>query len=388
MSNVNPGLQGTSRPVGRGDKVAEFAEKVAFYMFAFDFIRRYRTGIVFQQDENLAQLNWQPTRRSAPSWTSRLMVWSTASGNLYSKGKRNRQLMKGGSKKQGYVTLRPGRARKADGLGLAVHAQTKRITCELLEVTTEGEASTTMIDDLKTKLDSLNGMVKQKVDQGIDELLSNSSSEFRGYDESQGFHASGTSFIPPEMMHIWPMPNSIAYAGLASPRSSGSACLWPTCDYRPCANPYLEDEKAPARGLVLYKVYRAKASRDAIAMTERMKDIVRRLGFPRALGPELLPVAATYWKSNTTDLNLWIALGAFAIALALTAFMPVLAPVTTEILITSAPIVLGATAAFVLVPDVARTMVSEYEALTRAVYTIHKSAYVTAGRTPPAFFGG
>jgi hypothetical protein len=374
---------GTARPVGRGDKAAAFAENVAFYMFAMDFYRRYKTGMVFKQDEYVTYMpSWAPIRQISPLMDIALDAIANGFRNYYSQGKQNRQRMSKSNPKGTPTELRPGRSRKADGLGVAAYAPTGKIICELLEVTTLEEASSTMTEDLESKLNLLRRTVKNDIDAGLEKFRRYSNTGF------QGFEANGTPFIPPETMRIWPLPDSIAFAGLASTEIEWVS-YWPTCEFRPCGQMHLEEVTAAARGLVLYKIYRATLPQAALAMSTRMKEILEKLGYRRAAGPELLPVATSYWKSNPQDLRLLIGLGAVALAIILCVAIPVLAPLWAKAgLAFAAATATASAAAFILMPDVALQMVTEYETLTRAAYTLHDSAYVTAGRTPPAFFLG
>lgn len=282
------------------------AELYIFFWFSADFKNRYPDGIVLRDREYLSTT---VTGQKALDIVLRRL--RTDFRNIYEQRK-NKELVRQGAKPRPN-DLRMGGARKPDAIGLAIDHKRRAIVCELVEVSTLGQASSTMREDIQDKLDILRGPVKARIDADL-RLMNERASLI-----ATEFVAFGSAYIPGPAARQVPLLSP-------APQSASSAisfewiCYWPTCERRLCMsgplNYLAEPETAPTRGLILYEIHTTPNPAVVKAMEALWKRFERwyreRTG---SLAPslDLIPsMARRYWNDQPDELEIvlgYVALG-------------------------------------------------------------------------------
>ncbi len=188
---------------------------------------------------------------------------------------------------------RPGGSLRPDVLGIAV--TTGGIVIELVEVTTFGQAATTLVEDVENKLRALNEKV-------LTEDISVLESDYYQRSGARTVLSVGPSHWRPRWdQMVFPLP----------PVSGGAAndnailewiCYWPTYRFNPSGAP----NSAGVDGLILYEIHRVRQpSLVPKEVLDRLREEVRRKEAQRRLANRPLTltpwVTEDYWQTNKGD---------------------------------------------------------------------------------------
>lgn len=277
-----------TRPVGKGDPMAEFAELIVLALFRTSFLREHG-GIV------LSQLEFLTVRTLYPAVNAFLDAMANDFTNVFSASSKRAAARAGDLSK-----LRPGGFRKPDMIGISPPGP-DGILVELVEVTTVGEAGSTLVEDLGAKLDTLNNFVLPILQLELEDSLSQSVVPIT---------VRASKWRPRPGQLVWPVP-----LAQASNRIEW-ICLKPT---------FRQSPPLGVDGLVLYEVHSvplpAPVPQDVL---DRLKEEMRR----RQSQPAFLlqPSLAQYWEANPADREALVAaaavLGVALVAALVILFLP------------------------------------------------------------------
>jgi hypothetical protein len=283
-----------TRKVGRGDRVAKWAETIAFALYSAHFMSEHPGGIV------LPELDFLTVRTRFPAVNKFLDSMVTDFKNVFSNSS------KAAARRTGDLSkLRDGGFRKPDMLGISPPGP-QGIIVELVEVTTEGEASSTIKEDLQGKIDALNNFVLPILQILLEE-------EGRSSFAPVVIRASKWRPGPAEV--AWPLLDGTTQPQPANP-SIEWICFKPTFRVAPPTG---------IDGLILYEVH--KVGVGGLVPQEvviRLRDELRQKKMQP--GPQLLPVLQRHWQLNPGDRDLLLKFGAVAagalLVVLIIAFLP------------------------------------------------------------------
>jgi hypothetical protein len=202
--------------------------------------------------------------------------------------------MYSGNKNQDFSKLTGG-MRKPDVLGIRFSGN--RIIFELLEVTTQGQASKTIVEDLNSKKDILEKGVKPNIEREISDLQM----------------STGTSVGPTSIEIIYskwkPDKNQLIIPLLPNLNNQRSVKFEWIC-YKPT---FRYNEGKGQDGLILYEIHSA-GTPDMVPkrVLEKIASELRKLMRQHTFELTLTPFLSNYWKENQSDqreLELLIAAG-------------------------------------------------------------------------------
>jgi hypothetical protein len=282
-----------TRSVRPGENTSTVAELYVYFNYLSWFQGKYASGIV------LPQTDFVNVRTRIPLVDAFLDAMADDFKNVFS----NKSVA--AARKAGDLSkLRPGGFRKPDMLGIARDGE--GVLVELVEVTTDGEAPSTIREDLGEKLDTLNNLVLPILVAKLTERLSQTLVSVR---------IRPSPWRPSPGQLIYPLP-TVAAGAAASGQKVEWLCYKPTFRRFP---PNGTD------GLVLYEVHSVGTPQLVPKeVVDRLKSAYKRVNQP--VGPHLLPWAQNYWQSNPADrdvvlLALGVA-GVAVVALLVVAFLP------------------------------------------------------------------
>ena len=200
-----------------------------------------------------------------------------------------------------------GGLRKPDILGIRFEGN--KIIMELLEVTTEGQASSTIVEDLNSKRDILEKAVKHGIENEINDIQI----------------STGTSISPSTIEIIYskwkPDKNQLIIPLLSNVGTSKTVKFEWIC-YKPT---FRYNDNNGQDGLILYEIHSVGTPEMVPKrVLEKVASEIRRLMRQHTFELTLTPFLTNYWSSNKSDEHELITLISYGLGISLIIVLAIL----------------------------------------------------------------